>query len=239
MAKEKAQYGVIEGTLVYAKIAQADSKYQSKDTEYSVEVIISEDQADAWDEQFKKQPAKKIKAADFEAKYKIPVPSAFKGEKNLYSIKLKKDAVVDGEEFFPEYAPKVYLETADERVDITKSRLIANGSFGKVSYRINSNDFGTFAKLANVLLDEEGFIEYESKSTGGPGAEFGSAKPVRQEAPSAAATQARKPREEVAAQEAPKAAGKPVKAAPKANVDFIDDDIPFNNPFRGRLSYVV
>ena len=67
----KAEYGVIEGTIVYAKLAQADQKYQSKDFEYSIEVIVSEDVADEWDAKFKKQPAKKIRAADFEAKYKI------------------------------------------------------------------------------------------------------------------------------------------------------------------------
>ena len=42
----KAEYGVIEGTIVYAKLAQADQKYQSKDFEYSIEVIVSEDVAD-------------------------------------------------------------------------------------------------------------------------------------------------------------------------------------------------
>lgn len=198
--KAKATYEVIEGVLVYAKLAQADNKYQSKDSEYSVEVIISEDQADEWDTKFKKQPSKKIKAAEFEGKYKIPVPAQFKGEKNLYSIKLKKDAVVDGVEFYPEYRPKVFLDTNDgERVDITTSRLIANGSVGKVSYRVNSNDFGTFAKLSNVLLTEEGFIEYESKGTGGPviGSEFGAVKPVKTEPARKEATEARKPKEVV------------------------------------------
>ena len=194
--KAKATYEVIEGVLVYAKLAQADGKYQSKDTEYSVEVIISEDQADEWDTKFKKQPAKKIKAAEFEGKYKIPVPAQFKGEKNLYSVKLKKDAVVDGVEFYPEFRPKVFLDTVDgERVDITTSRLIANGSVGKVSYRVNSNDFGTFAKLSNVLLTEEGFIEYESKGSSGPGAEFGGARPVKVEPARKEATEARKPKE--------------------------------------------
>lgn len=200
MAKDKATYEVIEGVLVYAKLAQADTKYQSKDTEYSVEVIISEDQADEWDAKFKKQPSKKIKAAEFEDKYKIKVPKQFAGEKNLYSIKLKKDAVVDGVEFYPEFRPKVLLDTKDgERVEITTSRLIANGSTGKVSYRVTSNDFGTFAKLANVLMDEDGFIEFESKGGGGPGSEFGGAKPTKVEPENKAATQARKPKEEVKA----------------------------------------
>lgn len=213
----KAEYGVIEGVIVYAKIAQYDQKYQSKDYEYSVEVIVSEDTADEWDARFKKQPSKKIRAADFEAKYKITVPEQYKKEKNLYSIKLKKDATKDGEPFNPEYRPKVFLDTADERIDITESRLVANGSYGKVSYRVNTNDFGTFAKLNNVLFDEEGFIEYES-SGGGAGSEFGSAKPVKKEPDNPKATEGRKPREAV--KESPAKEEKPED-------DFDDSEVPF------------
>ena len=226
MAKEKSQYGVVEGVIVYAKIAQPDLKFQSKDTEFSIGVIVNEDAADAWDEQFKKQPATKIKATDFEAKFKFPLPAEFKGEKNVFQIKLKRDAVVDGVPFYPDNYPKVFLDTADERVDITQSRLIANGSRGKVSYRINSNDFGTFAKLANVLFDEEGFIEYESKGGGGAGAEFGSSKPVRAEPAKESVTNARPPRESEPVEEVQKVAPKKVVAPPPEDVGF-DSDSPF------------
>jgi hypothetical protein len=191
MTEKKKTFGVIEGTLVYAKIAEASPKYQSKDTEYTISVIVNEDAADAWEAEFKKQPAKKVKTGEFESKYKMSLPDHLKGEKNVYEIKLKRDATKDGEPFYPENRPKVFVDYANgDRVEITESRLIANGSFGKVSYRINSNDFGTFAKLQNVLMTEDGFIEYESKG-GAPGSEFGEAKEVKTEAPRKAATQAR------------------------------------------------
>lgn len=231
MAKEKAQIGVIEGVLVYAKIAQPDQKYQSKDTEFSVGIIVNEDDADAWEEKFKKQPPRKVKAMEFEAKYRFPLPEQFKGEKNVFQITLKRDAVVDGEPFYPDNYPKVFLDTADERIDITKSRMIANGSYGKVSYRINSNDFGTFAKLSNVLLDEEGFIEYESKGGGAAGSEFGGGRPVKVEAEKESVTKARAPRQEEADEEdfesLPKAAASKPKKAVKAPVDDVDSDAPF------------
>ena len=240
MAKEKSQYGVVEGVIVYAKIAQPDLKFQSKDTEFSIGVIVNEDTADAWDEQFKKQPATKIKATDFEAKFKFPLPAEFKGEKNVFQIKLKRDAVVNGEPFYPDNYPKVFLDTADERIDITHSRLIANGSRGKVSYRINSNDFGTFARLNNVLFDEKGFIEYESKGGGGVGSEFGNSKPVKVEPAKESVTQARQPRE-VDPEEEPKKAAAPAQkvVAPAQNADFDDSDIPFANPYRGRICLAV
>lgn len=228
MAKEKSQYGVVEGVIVYAKIAQPDLKFQSKDTEFSVGVIVNEDTADVWDEQFKKQPATKIKATDFEAKFKFPLPAEFKGEKNVFQIKLKRDAVVGGEPFYPDNYPKVFLDTADDRIDITHSRLIANGSRGKVSYRINSNDFGTFAKLANVLFDENGFIEYESKGGGGAGSEFGNSKPVKVEPAKESVTNARQTREAEPEEEPKKTTPvkKVVAQLPPAGDDY-DDDIPF------------
>lgn len=195
MADKKQTFGVLEGTLVYAKVAEASLKYQSKDTEYTISVIVNEDAADAWDEQFKKQPAKKVKASEFEGKYKIPLPTELKGEKNVYEIKLKKDATKDGEPFFPEHRPKVFVDYDNgDRVEITESRLIANGSVGKVSYRISTNDFGTFAKLNNVLMTEEGFKEYVSTG-GAAGSEFGDVKEVKKEAPRKEATQARSAKE--------------------------------------------
>jgi hypothetical protein len=182
--KQKAQYGTIEGTFVYAKVGQPDTKYQSTDKEWSIEVIVDEDTADAWNEQFKKQPAKKIKASEFEAKYKIEVPTSLKNEKNVFGIKLKRQATIDGVPVDDQFRPKVFVDDAEgSRTEIGQSRLIANGSFGKVSYYISTSDFGTFARLQNVLMEEDNFIEYESSGgSGKAGDEFGS-KPVKTEAP--------------------------------------------------------
>lgn len=216
--KKAAQdYGVIEGVLVYACLAQPKQKYQSEDTEYTISVLVDEDTADNWDEKFKKQPAKKVKISDFEEKFKIDTPEKFKGMKNVYEIKLKKDAVVNGEEKFPEYRPKVLLDQNDgERVEITESRLISNGSVGKVSYRINSNDYGTFAKLQNVLVKEDDFVEYVSTKRE-PGSEFGDSKPVVKEPAKESVTKARP--------EKPKAAPKVAKALVEEDED--DDSCPF------------
>ena len=179
--KQKSQYGTIEGTFVYAKVGQPDSKYQSTDKEWSIEVIVDEDTADSWNEQFKKQPAKKIKASEFEAKYKIPCP--IEGAKNVFGIKLKRQATNDGVPVDDQFRPKVFIDNEDgERTEISQSRLIANGSYGKVSYYISTSDFGTFARLQNVLMKEGDFIEYTSSGGGKAGDEFGS-KPTKVEAP--------------------------------------------------------
>ena len=228
-ASKESKFGVVEGVFCYLKIAQPDFKYQSEELEYSLAVIVDEDRADEWNEQFVKQPAKKVRAGDFENKYKIELPERFKGHKNVYEIKLKRSA--DNEDF----RPKVLLDTADERIDITTSRLVANGSSGKVSYYISSNSFGTFARLQDILIDEANFIEY--KSTGkGVGSVFGEVKPVRKEEDNENATRARRPRGEATedvelpSEKKERLAEKaPTKAAKKAVVEDIDemDDAPF------------
>jgi len=217
MATKQSQYGSVEGTFVYAKVGQPDTKYQSTEKEWSIEVIVDEDTADAWDEQFKKQPAKKIKASEFEAKYKIPVPESLKGEKNVFGIKLKRQATNDGVAIDDQFRPKVFVDDSEgTRTEIGQSRLIANGSFGKVSYYISTNDFGTFARLQNVLMEGDNFKEYESSGGGKAGDEFGS-KPVKTEAPRKEVLEAR-----------------PEKAAPKSKAKAapVDDseelsDSPF------------
>lgn len=190
-AKQKSTLGVIEGTFMYAKVGQPDTKYQSSELEWSIEVIVDEDVAEAWDDQFQKQKAKKIKVSEFEAKYKIPCP--IEGVKNVYGIKLKRQATNDGVPVDENFRPKVYIDNdAGERTEVGQSRKIANGSYGKVSYYISGNDFGTFARLQNVQMEEENFKEYES-SGGAAGDEFGS-KPVKTEAPRKEVMNARPPK---------------------------------------------
>ena len=205
--KAKNTFGIIEGTLVYAKVGQPDTKYQSTDKEWSIEVIVGEDEAMDWDEKFKKQPAKKIKVADFETKYRIPCP--IPNVKYVYGIKLKRQATNDGVPVDENFRPKIYIDDKEgNRTEVGQSRLIANGSFGKVSYYISSNDFGTFSRLQNVLLDEDGFIEYQSSGGGKAGDEFGS-KPVKVEAA----------REEVLNSRPAKAAAKPKQEEPEESLD--------------------
>ena len=178
MANAKSKFGIIEGTLVYAKIGQPDNKYQSTEKEWSIEVIVGEDEAEAWDDQFQKQKAKKIKASEFEAKYRIPCP--IDGVKYVYGVKLKRQATNDGVPVDELFRPKVYVDDSEgNRTEVGLSRKVANGSYGKVSYYISSNDYGTFSRLQNVQMEEENFIEYEGSAGGGD--EFGS-KPVKVEA---------------------------------------------------------
>jgi hypothetical protein len=187
---DKNQYGVLNNVvLAYAKIAEPVKKYQSEDLVYEVDCIVDKTTAKAWNKQFSKQKAKEFDAEEFTEKFKMEPP--FGGEE-VFVIKMRKPASKDGEMYDEKYRPKVLLDTADgERVDITQSRLISNGSKAKVSYRITENSFGTFGQLNNILMDEEGFIEYKSSGGGAAGSEFGEAKPVKVEEAKESATKAR------------------------------------------------
>lgn len=161
---------VVEGTLVYVCVQTPTTKYQSTDKEFKVGIVVDEDTADAWDEQFPKQSAKAVKTTEFKELYKIdPV---FPSEKKQYIITLKKPAQYkDGTPLPNQYLPKVLVPIADGKFeDVTQTILPANGSKGKVSYETTQNDYGTFAKLKNVLVTE--MIEYK-KASSDAGADFG------------------------------------------------------------------
>lgn len=220
---EKQQYGVLENVIfAYAKLAEPTKKYQSEDLLYEVDCIVDKAVAKAWNKQFPKQKAKEIDAEDFVEKFKMDAP--YEGDE-IYIIKLRKPATKDGEVYDEKYRPKVLVDMNDgKRVDVTTSRLLSNGTKGKVSYRITSNDFGTFGQLNNLLIEEDNFIEYKS-SGGGAGSEFGDGKKVTEtEEAKDSATKARAnkaPKEEVKQEDKPAA-----KKAPKAKVDD-ESDAPF------------
>lgn len=191
---DKQTYGVLENvTLAYAKLAEPTKKYQSEDLVYEVDCIVDKATAKAWNKQFAKQKAKEFDREDFEAKFKMDAPYA--GDE-IYVIKMRKAATKDGEVFDTKYRPKVLLDMKDgERVDITTSRLVSNGSKARVSYRITENSFGVFGQLNNILMDEDGFKEYVSSGGYDAGSEFDGKSVTKAEEPKESATKARATKE--------------------------------------------
>jgi len=154
----------IEGTLVFVSIQTPQTKYQSTEKEYKAGVVVDEDIADAWNERFPKQTAKVVKTSDFKETYKIDAP--FPDAKKQYVITLKKPAqYADSTPLPKQYQPRVFLQEGSEAVDITETKLPANGSKGKISFEVRENSYGTFAKLRNVLVTD--LIEYKKSSADG------------------------------------------------------------------------
>ena len=205
-------YVIDNAVFAYCKLAEPSKRYQSEDTEYSVDVIVDKETFKQWNKLFPKQKGKELEVDEFKQKYKMDAP--FEGDE-VYTLKLKKAATKDGVAFDEKYRPKVLLGTAEGNVDITTSRLVSNGSRGKVSVFVTQNSFGTFGKLNAIWMDEAGFIEYKSNA-GGTGSEFGGI--VKAEPTNQAAIADRK------AAEARKESAKP---APQENEEFEDETSQF------------
>ena len=71
----------------------------------------------------------------------------------------------DGNPLPKQYQPRVFIQEGSEAVDITETKLPANGSKGKISFEVRENSYGTFAKLRNVLVTD--LIEYKKSSADG------------------------------------------------------------------------
>lgn len=160
---------VISGVFAYAKVTEPSKKYQSEDTEFSIDIIVDKATYKAFGRQFQKQKGKTVDNDDFESIYKIPVPFADQDEQ--YVLKLKKAATYkDGTQLPKQYWPKLLQAVNGKAVPISEGVLIANGSNGKVAYDVTENSYGTFAKLKSILVEH--LIEYK-KAGGDPGADFG------------------------------------------------------------------
>lgn len=157
-------------TFAYIKIAQPGKKYQSDETEYSVNAIVSKADAKAWAKQFPKQKAKEVDNEDFQEVYKMaPV---FKDQDEQYILKFSKPThFKDGKALPEKFKPRVLIKDIDGKLlDITATKLVSNGSTGAISYDVNENSFGTFAKLKDILVTD--LIEYVAADS----CEFGEVK---------------------------------------------------------------
>lgn len=150
--------------FAYVKIQTSDFKYGSNtEKEYSVDCILP-DKATAkeWNKTYQKQKCKEVDRGDFERIYKIAPPT---DADEFYVLKLKKAAQYkDGTPIPDAVRPRVFEKASNGKlVDITKDKLVANGSTGVVSFDVRTNDFGTFSSLKAIRVDN--LIEY--KKAGG------------------------------------------------------------------------
>lgn len=160
---------VISGIFAYAKVTEPAKKYQSEETEFSIDIVVDKATYKAFGKQFQKQKGKTVDNDDFEAIYKFAPP--FKDQDEQYILKLKKAAMYkDGNEIPKAYWPKLLQVVNGKAVPIPEGVLIGNNSKGKVSYEVTENSYGTFAKLKAVLVEE--LIEYR-KAGGDAAADFG------------------------------------------------------------------
>lgn len=213
----------LNGMLVYACLDKpVDCFDADKGQEYKCGVVVSEDVADEFAEQFPKQAARKVKRSEFKDIYKCEPPEG--SEKNLYVITLKKNSQITDKatgDKIPlpiKYKPRLLQKQGGTLVDITNTEKASNGSFGTVSYEAGETRYGLVARLKNVLVTE--LIPYE-----GGGSDYEIGDEFGDDSASDGNGGNVKVPASAKAKEAPKA--KP-KAASKPQDDFDDgDDLPF------------
>ena len=160
--------------LFYVKMDKAVAVYDERkmskpnNTEYTIDIAVTEEIADEWDELFPKQPAKKVLNKKFREQFRLeeedplPVPDA----KKQFIVKLKQKAKnADGTMRTGKARPRVFNAPEGEKpTDITFKTKVANGSVGGVLVRAAYNDRieACLAYLSAVKVTT--LIEYEADS---------------------------------------------------------------------------
>lgn len=217
----------LTGTLLYVQLNKPTKAFfkagdDKKPDEWKASVaIVDEDVIDDFEAYCKtvdaKVSVKKVKSAEFKATYKVDAPEG--AGKNLWVVTLRKSTELGktGRAVPDQYKPKVFEKIKDILVDVTNTKLPANGSIGSISIDEFTRDNGTSSMyLKNVLVTE--MIEYvqEESEVYVPGNEFSEEAPIAAEKPKVRA-------EAVTKAEKPK-----VRAATKPkSFEDMDDDVPF------------
>jgi hypothetical protein len=156
-------------TFAYVKIQNPVKSLNEGDTEFTVDGIISKAAAKQWNKDHPKNKAKAVDNDEFLEKYKFDeVP--FEDQDEQFIVKFKKAHSKKGVELPEKFRPRVFEQVDGKPVDVTFTKLVGNGSKGKVSFSTFSNSYGEFVQLDAILVEDMN----EYKSAGGAiGAEFG------------------------------------------------------------------
>ena len=208
----------LTGMLLYVCLNKPQKAYvklgePAKPDEWKASIAITdEDVIDAYEEFAKgidaKTSIKKVKTAEFEGIYKVAPPED--AGKNIWVVTLRKSTELGktGKPVPDLYKPKVFEKVGSTLVDVTNSKLPANGSYGSISIdRFDRNNGTASLYLKNVLVTN--MIEYVvQESDYNPGDEFSD-----EGAAPAVPAKAEKP-------------AKPAKAKPAAE-PADEEDMPF------------
>lgn len=219
----------VKGTLVYVQINQPVAAFvkagePAKPKEWKASIVLTdEDEVDAFEAYANSLGAntsiKKVKATEFENKYKTPVPED--AGKNVWVLTFRKSTELGktGAPVPAKYVPRVMERVGNTLIDVTNTKLPANGSKGSISLDLFKRTDGTHnIFLKNVLVTD--MIEYEGKaSTYNPGDEFGD-----DEEAEAAVEAPAKPAKATAAKPT---SATPAKATKPAKAEVDPEDPPF------------
>ena len=164
MSKLNTEDQVIEGVgFYYTKIQNPSPKFNPADgNEFVVDLHVDKATAKAWSKEFPKNKPKEMEYDEFVEKF--GEANAI-GTEEQFFVKLKKNESYDKNgvrtPIDDKYRPRVLQEVDGELEDITFTKLVGNGSKGVAQYEINENNYGKFANLVAIKVEE--LDEYVSK----------------------------------------------------------------------------
>lgn len=184
----------LTGTLLYVQLNKPVKAYvkageAAKAPEWKASVaIVDEDVVDQFEDYAKSVDAKvsikKVKSTEFEGIYKVAPPEG--AGKNVWVITFRKSTELGktGKPVPDLYKPKVFEKVKNTLVDVTNTKVPANGSLGSISIDpFTRNNGSTSLYLKNVLVTE--MIEYVpeegSSADYNPGDEFSDEVPIEKE----------------------------------------------------------
>ena len=230
----------ISGMLVYVQLNEPTKAYVKpgappKSDEWKASVVLTDedfvDELEAYGSELDTMLSiKKVKKADFEAKYKVAPPED--AGKNVWVMTLRKSTTLGktGKPVPDLYTPKVFekvqTKAGSTMVDVTHSKLVGNGSMGTISVdRFDRTAGGSSLYLKNVLVTN--LIEYvQQDSDYQSGSEFGEDQADdgdggKVQVPASAKTKVVPPKEK------PEVKTKVKVPVPASGFEDMDDDIPF------------
>lgn len=183
MSNTNQDFSKVSGMIVYCSMAEPVKSYNKPGTpkkpdEFKCSIVLSsEDFVDELEAYGKSLDTllsiKKVKTAEFESIYKCAPPED--AEKNVWVFTLRKSVELGktGKPLPEKHYPKVFEKVKNTMVEVTHTKLPANGSYGTVSIdRFDRTSGGSSLYLKNLLVTK--MIEYiPTESDYEAGSEFG------------------------------------------------------------------
>ena len=154
----------IKGYFVYTSINSPKLKYGSvTEKEYTVGIIVSEEDAEAFEDKKYNKKVKEIRTSEFKEKYKFEPP--FPDQKKQYLIVATQNVLNSrGEALSPDLRPRAYHKKEDGKLYDITDKNIGNGSYGTLRINVlpimkNQTSDKPSIKLSAILVED--LIEYE------------------------------------------------------------------------------
>lgn len=163
------KFDKIYGMLLYVSLQEPVKAYVKlgtppKPDEWKASVVLTdEDFVDELEEYAASLGTqislKKVKTSEFKEVYKVDPPENAGSKVWVFTLRKSTELGKTGKEVPEMYRPKVFEKQGARIVDITKSKLVGNGSMGAISVdKFERNAGGASLFLKNVLVTD--LIEY-------------------------------------------------------------------------------